>query len=213
MLVIWKVHGEIMPTISLRFWFGDASVRSLVSLPYSSEQEIHLRALYLIIYLFKLFQKISLETVCNLLRMFLSVVFCFFPTLLLCFLDTIYHLCLFDFLLHSYSYPTIHPMKSQSELCLQNYYVLLGYSQCSCYLCEIFKDFYQIGCLDCCIFPSPDCNLSFFSLTQDSSVLRRSGYPFNFSLGFCSWPPTDIQVNSCANHRGNRCNKSKKRDS
>lgn len=67
----------------------------------------------------------SLSCLCNLLSKFLSVLFHFFPPFLLCFLDTIYNLCFFYFLL----YP---------------YYLLLGYSPRSLYLCAIFKGFPQI---------------------------------------------------------------------
>lgn len=36
-MVIWKVSGEVKPTITLGFLFWDATAGSLVSLPYSSE--------------------------------------------------------------------------------------------------------------------------------------------------------------------------------
>lgn len=174
---------------------------------------VHLKALYLVIYLFKVIRKISLSSLCNLLSKFPSVLFCFFPPFLLSFLDTIYHPCLFDFLLYPYFYPAVYPMKSHSYSCdcVQNYYVFLGYSPCSWYLCAIFKGFHQIVQLFSCVSPSPYCSLSFLTLTSGVSVLSGSCYHFNSSVGFCSWPPTNIQVNSFANHRGNWWKDSKKR--
>lgn len=159
-MVIWKVSREVTPTITLRFLFWGATASSLVSLPYSSEQVVHLKALYLVIYLFKVIWKISLSSLCNLLSKFLSVLFCFFPPFLLSFLGTIYHPCLFDFLLYPYFYPAIYPMKSHSYSCdcVQNYYVFLGYSPCSWYFCAIFKGFHQIVQLFSCVSPSPYCS-------------------------------------------------------